>query len=251
LWPLALVIIGVALLLHNFLLLGDFDVTTLWPLLLVMAGVQILLQGDVAPNTDARSFGITRGSVELATLEMSSGEIDVTIRSLQQEGRLIAGQYALASRPGMQVSDTHTHLKMDRAATPWLSFADWEMALARDLPWQMLISTSLGQVNVDASQLILQEAIVATGLGDVRVICPKETLGPVRLASTLGNIHVITPVGNRTQIANEGGRFFRVYADPNRYEQVEPNLFVSRDADDTAPLVEVTLRGTFGDAYLT
>ena len=101
----------------------------------------ILLRGDFVPSDEARSFGITRGSVESAALEISAGEIDVQAYALQREGRLIAGQYAANSRPTLDVQETHANLKMDRAATPWLSFADWRVALARDLPWSLFVTT--------------------------------------------------------------------------------------------------------------
>lgn len=250
-FPLALTIIGVLLLLNNFLLLGDFNVTALWPLLLVVIGVIILLRGDFAPSTDGRTFGITRGSVEQGTIEISSGEIDVMIRALQQEGRLIAGQFSSNARPALRVNETHTYLKMDRASTPWLSFADWEMGLARDLPWQILVSTHLGQVNLDLSNLIIQEVEIGTGIGDVRLVAPIEALGEIRVRSTLGNIHIITPVGYRTRITAQPGRLFKLHADERRYEEIEPGVFGTYDAEENAPMVGIVIGGTFGDAYLT
>ncbi len=250
-WPLGLAVIGVLLLLHNFLLLDNFNVTALWPLLLVVAGAAILLRGDLTPGAEARTFGITRGSVESATLEISAGEIDVAVHPLQREGRLIAGQYAADSRPFMRVNDTHTYLRMNRAATPWFSFADWEMALAHDLPWQILASSYLGNIHLELSKLIVQEVVAATGFGDIRLTCPQEALGLLRLHSTLGNIHIITPVGYRVRITNRAGRLFRVHTDERRYQQTETHVYLSRDADDAAPLVEIAVYGTFGDAYFT
>ena len=249
-WPLALAVLGVILLLDNFLLLGDFDATLLWPLLLVLVGAQILLQGDFAPGWDVKTFGITRGSVESATLEVSAGEIDVNLRALQREGRLIAGQFASQSRPHMAVNEAHAYLKMDRATTPWLSFADWEMGLARDLPWQIFISTHLGQVNLDLSGLILQDAVIATGIGDIRLVCPRESFGTLYVRSSLGNVQIVTPHGSNTRITIEGNRVFGIRADENRYMQVEPGVFAAHDADPDAPLIEVHVSGTFGDAYL-
>lgn len=251
LWPLGLAAVGVVLLLYNFLLLENFNVTALWPLLLVVAGAAILLRGDLTPSTEARTFGVTRGSVESATLEISAGEIDVAVRALQREGRLIAGQYAANTRPTMRVNDTHTYLKLDRAATPWFSFADWEMAVAADLPWRILVSTHLGGINLDLSDLIVQEAVVATGFGDVRLTAPREALGAVRLHSTLGNIHLITPVGCRVCVTVHAGRLFHIHADDRRYDQPEPGVYLALDAEEQSPLVEITLHGTFGDAYLT
>jgi hypothetical protein len=250
-WPLALVLAGVALLLNNFLLLSGFNLTALWPLLLVVVGAQILLRGDFIPRGDGRAFGITRGSVESVTLEVSAGEIDVNARPLQREGRLIAGQFAADSRPDLQVTETHAILKMDRAATPWLSFADWELGLSPDLPWQLYMTSHLGQLRLDLTGLIVSEGVIASGLGDIRLVCPQETLGTLRLQSALGSIHVNTPDGCNSRISTRKSRLFGVQVDEARYEEVEPGVYASRDSDEGAPLVEIRIAGTFGDAYLT
>jgi hypothetical protein len=245
----ALVALGVILLLNNYLLLSGFNVSALWPLLLVFLGAVILLRGDVIPRDDARTFGITRGSVEAATLEISAGEVDVTARPLQREGRLIAGQYAAESRPALNVHETTAHLRMERASTPWLSFSDWEVSLAHDLPWQLYVSTSLGQVKFDLTGLIVQRAVIATGFGDIRVVCPREALEPLELRSNLGNIHFLTPPGSSTRVYTHGSRFFKVHADPNRYDQSAPGVYTARNTSESA-LIEVHIYGTFGDAYL-
>jgi hypothetical protein len=250
LWPLALAVIGFILLLDNFLLLGGFNATLLWPLLLVLVGAQTLLRGDVLPDSDAKTFGITRGSVEAATLEISAGEIDVQVRALQREGRLIAGQFATQSRPQMNVNQARAYLKLDRSATPWLSFSNWEMGLARDLPWQVLVSTHLGQISLDLSGLVIENAVIASGIGDIRVVGPYEVLGPVQIHSALGNIQFITPPGYQIHVKISGGRMLGVHVDENRYTQYEPGIYSSLDADEGTPMVEVHISGTFGDVYL-
>lgn len=250
LWPLAAVAVGLLLLLDNFMLLGDFNAAGLWPLLLVVAGAQILLRGDIIPGAEARAFGITRGSVESGTLEVSAAGIDVELRALQKEGRLIAGQYAAAARPRLEVDGTHAHLLMRRADIPAAALADWQVALARDLPWQLYVSTHLGQVNADLSALIVQEAVIATGMGDIRVVAPQEAFGPVVLRSALGTIHVITPPGRAAVIAVQGGRLSTIRHDETRYGQAGPGLYHALDASEDVPPVEIVIHTTFGDAYL-
>ena len=250
LWPLVLAVIGVILLLDNFLLLGDFDPTLLWPLVLVLAGAQILIQGDFLPGKHSKTFGITRGSVETALLEVNAGEVDVHLRSLQREGRLIAGQFAAQARPYMEAEGSQAHLKLDRSATPWFSLADWEMGVARDLPWQIFISTHLGQVQLDASSIIIEDVIVGTGFGDIRFICPYECLGNIQLQSALGTIQIVTPHGYNATIIASKGRFFGVHVDPERYQEVEPGIYSPHDPHPDAPRYEVHINGTFGDAYL-
>lgn len=250
LWPLALAAVGVILLLNNFLLLEDFNPGLLWPLILAVFGAQILLRGDLLPNWESKTFGVTRGSVEAAALEVSAGPVDVQMRALQREGRLIAGQYADQSRPSMSVTGTRAYIRMDRASTPFLSLVDWEMGLARDLPWQIFVSTSFGQVNLDLSDVIVDEALVGTGLGDIRLVCPHEALEPLRLRSALGDIHIIAPHGCRVVVHARQKRLSKVHADPHRYDQPELGIYASLDAVDDAPVIEVYVQSSFGDIYL-
>jgi hypothetical protein len=246
---LALVGIGVVILLSNFLLLEGFNITTLWPLTLVIAGVAILLGGDLNSG-QPRTFGITRGTVESASLEISAGEVDVRLHANQNEGRLVTGQYAAQSRPALDVRDTHTHLKMDRSATPWLSFHDWEINLATDLPWQVLISTSLGAVEADFSGIIVQSAVLATGMGDIRLTAPREAFEPVVLRSAVGDLHVYTPPGIHAQIHIHKTALVSVQVDENRYTEHESGVFIARTPRSQQPPVEIFLYPSFGNVYL-
>lgn len=250
LMPIALVAVGVLLLLNNFLFLGNFNAAALAPLVLVAAGAVVLLRGDLVSGGKPRTFSITRGSVESAALEISAGEVDVELRRLHREGRLIAGQFAPKARPDLVTEGTHAHLTMFRSKTPWLSFSDWQTALATDLPWQLHVSTSLGQVNADLSGLIVQDVTLATGTGDIFAVCPAECLDHIHLRSALGSIHFVTPPGQNTRITVQGSRMFSINADATRYQQVETNVYESLDGDADSPLIEVYIRGTFGDAYL-
>ncbi|MBC8098633.1 MAG: hypothetical protein H7Y11_04265 [Armatimonadetes bacterium] len=250
LWSLVLIVIGGALLLDNFLLLGDFEVTRLLPLVLVVAGAQLVLRGDLMPSSAVRPFSITRGSVESGTLEISAGEIDVQVRGLQREGRLVAGQFAADARPQLAVDGAHTTLRFLRAAAPWYALGDWQVALARDLPWQVFISTHVGQVDVDLSEIILQAGVIASGIGDVRVVCPAEAFGALHIQSALGAIQFITPVGYTAQVTVQTGAFFGVKLDTARYTQTAPHVYLATGADPDIAPVEVFISGTFGDAYL-
>jgi hypothetical protein len=253
-WPLALVAIGVILLFHNFILLGDLNIINLSPLILVLIGAWILLRGDIRPSDHAKSFGITRGSVESATLDIRSGEIDVAIAMLptSNQERLIAYRsYPVQSRPELKVDGVHTQLTMRRQHTPWFSYTDWDMLIAQRLPWQLLITSHLGQVTLDLAEGIVSTVRVATGIGNIHLITPYETLDDIRLSSTLGTTHLTTPFGHASQIVITQGRFMNIHVDDTRYQITESGDFVSLDAEEDAPLVYVLISGTFGDVYLS
>ncbi len=252
-WPLIVATLGVLLLLSNFFLLGNFNILDLSPFILVIIGAVILLRGDILPSSDFRTFGITRGSIESVTLEINSGEVDVSIRALQTRNteRLIVGQYANQARPKLDVQDVHAYLIMERSQTPWLSFADWEMGISQDLPWQIVVSSYLGQVNADFSNVILQNTLISTGVGDIHLVSPPEAFETIYLRSLIGNIVVHTPSAYNVRVTVDAGRFFGLNVDETQYEEVETGIYISRNRDDVLPLVDIVISGTFGDAYLS
>lgn len=250
--PATLIGLGVALLIANFLLVGVFSLTSLSFLVLVAAGIVVLLRGDIVPTAQQRAFGITRGSVESASLHINSSDVDVTLQSLSTTDRLIAGQFANLSRPGLAVEGTHATLVFDRARTSLLNMADWDLSLAPALPWRISCGTSLGQVDADLSGLIVDTAEFYTGFGSVRVVAPQELLGePIAVRSVLGNIHIVSPHGYHVRVLARPTRFFKIHADEERYTITEDNTFIARHPHADAPVVTIQVRGSFGDAYLS
>lgn len=249
LWSLLLIVIGVVWLLDSFLLLGDFNPLGLLPLVLVVAGAQILLGGDIHLITKSHNFFLTRGSVQSGAIEISAADIDVEIRPLQREGRLIAGQFAIP-RPQFKFTELEAQLRFMRADTPWYAFGDWQIALARDLPWQLFVSSHLGQLNLDLSEVIIQDAVIATGIGDLRLVAPRESLAPIYVQTALGVCQIITPPGYATRITVNAGRMAAVKVNETRYRLEDAQIYRSVDQDDDLPWVEIYLTSTFGDVYL-
>ncbi|NLX09683.1 MAG: DUF4097 domain-containing protein [Chloroflexi bacterium] len=254
LWPLVLIIVGVVLLLDSFLLI-NLKLSVLWPLVIVLVGVQLLLRGDVGLSWQAQTFGITRGSVQSASLEVESGEVDVQVRALRKPGRLIAGQYTSRSRPALSVRNNHAALKLRRGQTWWPSLADWDLGLALDLPWGVLISSFLGQLDVDLRGLQVERAYLSSGLGSVTLACPDYVPGPIFARSTFGDVRLSLPPDSRAAIRIKAGPFGRVRADQARYVEVEPGLYRTIESDETPDQetidLDITASTVFGSIYLS
>jgi len=258
---LVLVAAGVVLLLHNFVLLDTpaLDPARWWPALLILAGVQVLWRGDVAFTWQAQTFGITRGNVQSAALEVGSGEIDVKIRALRREGRLIAGQYAARSRPALAVRGGQARLSMQRGQTWLLSLADWEIGLTRDLPWQVLVSAFLGDVDADLRGLQIEKAYLASGFGDVRLVAPDHWMASssallMHGASTFGSVTLIVPGGAAVAVRIQAGPLARVQIDETRFLLRETGVYATLDYDERILAgelpVEAFLASTFGTIRL-
>jgi hypothetical protein len=250
--PVLLVVVGIAMLVGGFLLVDSFDASHLAFLLLAVGGMVVLLRGDLVPSYNTRAFGVTRGSVESGEVTINAGDVDIYIERLPSSERLVAGQYAYNTRPRLEVNGTRAALVMDRAQTSLLTFADWELALAVDMPWAIQCSASIGQIDADLSGLIVETAAFSSGFGSIRLVSPHELLGePITVRSLLGSIHLLTPVGYNTRVIVRAGRFAKVHAAPTRYVHLEDGSYQARDAHPEAPLVTILLKTTFGDLYLS
>lgn len=252
LWPFVLIGGGVLLLLDNFMLI-DLDVSAYWPVVLVLLGVQLLARGDIGLGWSDHTFGITRGSVQSASLEVESGELDVQLRALRKPGRLIAGQYTARSRPALTVRNNHASLKMQRGHTWWMSLADWDIGLAQDLPWELLVSAFLGRLDIDLRGLEVNRAYVASGLGHVSVACPVQAAGPIYARSTLGDVRLSIPDGSRAIIRVHTSPFGRLRVNPNRFQAIEPDVYTNApDTQVGEPVdLEVAASTVFGSITIT
>lgn len=252
LWPLVLIIGGVLLLLDNFLLI-DANLKPFWPLILAALGIQLLLRGDIGLSWQSHTFGITRGSVQSASIEIESGEIDVQLRALNKPGRLIAGQYTARSRPALNVRNNHAYLQLRRGQTWWLSLADWEVGVARDVPWNLLISSYLGRLDVDLRGLLVEQAHLSSGLGSVTLVCPDRVSGPVFARSTFGDVRLSIPEDCPAAITVNVGPFARVRADTSRFEEIQPGVYATLPYEgEIAPdALDIRASTVFGTIYLS
>ncbi len=248
-WPLVLIGGGVLLLLQNYLLL-DFDVLQFWPVLLVALGLQIALSGDLSLSKASQNFGITRGSVESATLRANSGALDLRIQALQREGRLIAGQYTARSRPQLQAEGSHAILSMQRSKTWLLSLADWDFSLAKDLPWHLELSAYLGEIQVDMRGLVIGSARISSGIGDIHVIGPDTPAGPITLRSGLGHIHLTLSDRLPAAVTVQAGSLFDVHLESDRWLPDGERRYVTPDYAGAVDPLEFTIRGATGGLYL-
>ncbi len=248
--PLVVLIIGGILLLNNFFLI-DADITRFWPVMLILLGMQILIRGDLAPSWQAQTFGITRGSVESASLEINSAEIDVRLKGLKRVGRLISGQYTARSRPRLSVRNNHATLAMQRSDTWLFSLADWDVALAQDIPWKILMSAHLGELQADLRGLQIERAHIATGIGNIKVICPDREVGTLYIRSTFGEVQVTVPPDVPAIVRTDVSPFSKVIVAGNALKADSTGKFYATPtyrADQ--PAIQLTVAATFGNILL-
>lgn len=249
LWPLLLVATGALLLLDNFLLI-EIDLQSIYPIALILLGLQLLWRGDIAPSWQAQTFGITRGNVEEGLLEVSSGELDVRLKASSRPDRLIEGQYTARSRPSLRVRNNRATLKMQRGTTWLLSLADWRINVSPDLPWSILVSTYLGQLDIDLRGLQIEHGYIASGIGDIRLICSDTLAGEIEVRSNLGDVRLAIPEGIPAILRVDAGPLSRIIRHSKRYLEQPDYAIVTEEYDPDQPAIQVRVGSTFGNIHL-
>jgi hypothetical protein len=246
--PALCVAVGVLLLLNNFLLLEGVTLSAYWPILLIGVGVLILLNGDLILTRQSGNFGITRGAVESATLEAASGELDIQLRALRREGRLIAGNYTARSRPvlGTLQNGKQARVMMQRGQTWLLSQADWEVEITPDVPWSVMLTSWIGDMTVDLTDLTIERAHLGTGFGEIQVTAPATAPQGLALRSTFGNIGLELPKEAAAIIVAKPGRFGRLLIDESRYLMVEPGIYATLNYREHPAPMRIRVTSTFG-----
>ena len=140
---------------------------------------------------------------------------------------------------------------MLRSRTWLLSLADWDLGLAGDLPWNLLLSSYLGQIDLDLRGLIIDCAQVSTGIGDLRVLAPDSPAGPITLQSTLGDIYLTVPPEMPAAVTVLAGPLFDVHLQDDRWQPDGERRYVTPDYAGAIEPLEFTIHGTTGGLYLS
>src|SRR5690606_17092764 len=110
----------------------------------------------------------------------------------------------------------------------------WEVGLAQDLPWNLLISAHVGQLDVDLRGLEVKQAYIASGIGDVSVICPAALEGTFFARSTFGDVHLIVPKGVAATIRVKTGPFCRIIRHSRQFIEQADRLIVTESYEPGA-----------------
>ncbi len=82
----------------------------------------------------------------------------------------------------------------------------WDIALAQDIPLQLQLKGGVGEVDIDLSQLLVNEIKLETGLGKAALTLPERG-GPVsaNISGGVGKTEVRVPAGMAGELAISGG----------------------------------------------
>jgi hypothetical protein len=140
---------------------------------------------------------------------------------------------------------------MRRSETWPFSLADWEATLAQDVPWTLLMSSHLGELQADLRGLVINRAYVTSGIGNIRVVCPVDDTGTLYIRSTFGDIQLIVMAKTPVLVRINASPFTSVVNARDDFRVDKSGKYYASPAyRPDEPHVEVTAAAIFGSVSL-
>lgn len=239
-WPLLLILTGLAFLLANFGYLPPINfgrvITLLWPLLLIVAGLDLVLSrrwplaavglqllvlaGGLAvlsTRPDVVRVGGIDGPVAQTVTVEREGARSATLRFAVGASRFeLAGGAAalLEARSGgadLQERVTRTNDRADvRLDQQFSGFSGGDRSVAvkvaSDIPMTIRLESGAGEFTLDLREVKATDVRIETGASSLTLVLPKPTGNvPVRIQAGASSIVIEIPAGVEAKVTTTGG----------------------------------------------
>lgn len=221
---LALIVVGLASLAVNLGLIGPDArrlLAAMWAAGVIVIGLGLLWLGDQVWRQETAPFSVPRGQAEGAELLVSAGTADLQIGSTSEPGPLATGELPSPKRPKVAANDQHTTVRLEPLwGLPSLSRARWSVALATDLAWQMSVSSSTGNLDLDLRALLPAGVRVRSLFGDVVLNLPAAGGSELDIRLVFGDLTIDVPEDVGVKVVLRTGALADVERDERRFIQM-------------------------------
>lgn len=259
--PSLMIGLGIIFLLNNFgyLVLDVWQVVlSLWPVLLIAIGFDILigrrswllsligvvvvlgiligaigLMGGTVYAAQGQEIrypleGVERAEmnfdIPLGTMTLKeSAEPDVLLVGNVPEGGGITVQHQIQVQSGtaaFKLGAEGAFVAVPGITSPYR----WEFQVAPQVPLDLKVSQGVGSVNLDLSQLELNDLVASIGAGQITVALPGDQSFSASLSGGMGQVVVIVPEGTGLRISS--GTALAAFSAPEDYER-SGNVYTS------------------------
>jgi len=221
LFALALIVVGVASLALNLGLVPPYAqrlVGAIWPAGVIVIGLGLALLGDQIWSAQIASYSVARGQAEAADLLVSAGTADLQIGSGSDPAQLVTGALPLPKRPEVEAHEQHTTVRLEPLwGLPSLGPARWSAELAQNLPWQINVRSSTGNLDLDLRALTPAGVRVRSVFGDVVLTLPAAGGGDLDIRLTFGDLTITVPEDLGVKVVLQTGVLADVERDERRF----------------------------------
>jgi hypothetical protein len=191
---------------------------SLWPAGVIGVGLGWIALGDQLWGAEPASFAVNRAEAQDADLWVSCGPADVQIESAALAGDLITGELPVPRQPSVAVRGQHTSVRLEPLwGLQVLGRSRWSAALATNLPWQLDLRSSTGNLDLNLRELAPTAVRVRSTFGHVTLTLPAAGGTDLDIRLGLGDLTIQVPEGLGVKVSLQAGALADVTYDERRF----------------------------------
>ena len=248
-WGTALILLGVLLFLQTQGYIQNIF-PFLWPLALILAGVWIMLGVFWTPAaSEVETFQVPLGTAKRARFKFSHGAGQIDIRGGAPEGQVLVGSSAVGMNQQNRMEGDQLEVKVEAGPSflPFLgpSQGVWRFRLTQEIPVTLSVEAGASSLNMDLQDVLASRVELKTGASSSNVTVPARGVSLLDIEAGAASVNVRVPAATAARIRVKEG-VNAVNVDTNRFPRLDLGFYQSSDYEAAADRAEIHIEAGLG-----
>jgi hypothetical protein len=248
-WGGALILLGVLFLLQTQNLIPSVF-PYLWPLALILLGLWMILSVYWKPGgSNEETFSIALQNAKTVRYKFSHGAGQIKISGGAPTGIALVGSSAEGVNKKNELDGDRLEVRVEAGASfiPFIGPSDgvYRFQLSNEIPSTIRIETGASQLDMNLTDVLASEIRLQTGASNSNVTLPARGASHMDLEAGAASINIRIPDGVSGRVRVKEG-LTSLTIDTSRFPQVDTRLYQSTDYDTAANRTDINIEAGLG-----
>jgi hypothetical protein len=247
-WGGALILLGVLFLLQRMGVIPSVG-PYLWPLALILVGVWLILSVFWRSASGEDTFSIPLGEARSVKYKFSHGAGQIEIRGGAPMGQAIIGSSATGMNRESRMNGDRLEVKVDAGPSfvPFVGPSEgvWRFQLSQELPVTLVMEAGASSLDIDLRDVQATLIELKTGASNTNLTLPARGASLLDIEAGAASINIRVPETTAARIrVKEGVTALNV--DATRFPQLDSGMYQSPDFDTALDRAEINVKAGLG-----
>ena len=248
-WGTALILLGVLFFLQTQGYIRNIF-PFLWPLALILMGVWIMLGVFWTPtHSEEETFLVPLGAAKSARFKFSHGAGQIEITGGAPIGQALVGSSAVGMNQENRLEGDRLEVKVEAGPSflPFLgpSQGVWRFQLTQEIPLTLIVEAGASSLNIDLQDVLASRVELNTGASSSNVTVPARGVSLLDIEAGAASVNVRVPAATAARIRVEEG-VNSVHVDTNRFSRLDSGFYQSSGYETAADRAEINIEAGLG-----
>jgi hypothetical protein len=247
-WGGALILLGTLFLLQTQNIIPSIF-PNIWPLALILAGLWMVVSVYWRSGNAEETFSIPLDNAKTVKYKFSHGAGQIEIKGGAPAGQAMTGLAADGISKKSRLDGDRLEVRVEAAASfiPFIGPSDgvFRFQISNDVPAIIRVETGASQLDMDLTDVLASEIRLQTGASSSNLTLPAHGASHLDLEAGAASIDIHIPEGVSGRVRIKEG-LTSLNVDTSRFPQVDSRLYQSADYDTAENRAEINIEAGLG-----